>query len=95
MVNNKILIEEITASDLVATLQVIIAAEIKKLKENQPEKLLSPKETCKLFQPAISKVTLAAWTKNGKLQDFRIGGRVYYKQSEIFAALTILKKYKN
>ena len=95
MVNNKILIEEITASDLVATLQVIIAAEIKKLINDQPEKLLSPSETCKLFQPAISKVTLSSWTKNGKLQDHRIGGRVYYKQSEILAALTTLKKYKN
>jgi len=57
--------------------------------------LLSPAETCKMFNPAISKVTLAAWTKRGLLNESRIGGRVYYKQSEIIAGLTTLKKYKN
>lgn len=61
---------------------------------HQQEKLLSPAETCKLFNPPISKVTLTAWTKQGHLQDHRIGGRIYYKQSEVIEGAKILKKYK-
>lgn len=57
-------------------------------------KLLAPAEVCKLFQPSISKVTLHKWTKDGRLQEHRIGGRVYYKYSEIMASLKTLKRYK-
>lgn len=68
-----------------------IAAEQSTHKE---EKLISPAETCKLFNPPISKVTLTAWTKLGYLQDHRIGGRIFYKQSEIIESAKTLKKYK-
>lgn len=58
------------------------------------EKLISPAEACKLFNPVISKVTLTAWTKAGHLKDYRLGGRVFYRQSEIIDAAKHLKKYK-
>ncbi|MCA2854702.1 MAG: helix-turn-helix domain-containing protein [Chitinophagaceae bacterium] len=58
------------------------------------EKLISPAEACKLFNPIISKVTLTAWTKAGHLRDYRLGGRVFYRQSEIIEAAKHLKKYK-
>ena len=62
--------------------------------KTQEEKLLSPAEACKIYQPSISKVTLAKWTADGLIQDYRIGGRVYYKRSELIHSLTTLRKYK-
>jgi len=62
--------------------------------EKPLEKLLSPEETCKLFQPSISKVTLWNWTNEGKLQKHQIGGKVFYKYSEVMESITTLKKYK-
>lgn len=94
MQSNQIILSGITPGELLELFRPIIQDEIKKLKDEQPEKLLSPAEVCKMFQPPISKVTLTAWTTHGKLQDHRIGGRIFYKQSEILGALITLKKYK-
>jgi len=63
-------------------------------KEAQTEKLLSAAEACKVFVPAISRLTLIRWTKADLLKEHRIGGRVYYKQSEIIASAIHLQKYK-
>ena len=41
------------------------------------EKLLSPAQICKLFEPAISKTTLATWTKQGLINEHRIGRNIY------------------
>ena len=57
------------------------------------EKLLSPTETCKLFNPSISKVALHRWTKAGFIPVHRIGGRIFYKQSEVIEAAKTVKKY--
>lgn len=57
------------------------------------ERLLSPIETCKLFIPSISKVALHRWTKSGFIPVHRIGGRIYYKQSEVIEAAKTVKKY--
>lgn len=57
------------------------------------EKLLSPKETCNLFNPRISLVTLASWTNKGLLTKHYIGGRTYYRYSEIMASIKSFKKY--
>ena len=93
--SNQIILTGMSASDLVELFRPMVKDEIQKLKADQPEKLLSPSETCKLFNPKISKVTLASWTAAGRLQDHRIGSRVYYKESEVVANLVTLKKYKN
>lgn len=63
-------------------------------KQEQGEKLLSPAETCLLFQPKISLPTLNRWTKAGYIIMYRIGGRTWYKYSEIFNAAKELKLYK-
>ena len=60
----------------------------------QEEKLLSPAETCKIFQPAISRVTLANWTAAGHLQKHMIGAKPFYKMSEVLEAGKTLKRYK-
>ena len=62
--------------------------------EAQEEKLLSASEACKLFIPAISRLTLIRWTKADYLKEHRIGGRVYYRQSEVIEGAKHLGKYK-
>ncbi|HMK03691.1 MAG TPA: helix-turn-helix domain-containing protein [Ferruginibacter sp.] len=94
MKNSQIIISGLTPDDLVELFRPMIQEEVNRIKGDQEEKLLSPAETCKMFQPSISKVTLASWTKQGLINDHRIGGRVYYKQSEILSSLQTLKKYK-
>ena len=58
------------------------------------EKLIGTEEACKLFVPAISRQTLANWTKEGLLKVYKLSGRIYYKQSEIISAAKELKPYK-
>jgi len=94
MKNSQIIISGLTPDDLVELFRPMIQEEVNRIKGDQEEKLLSPAEKCKMFQPSISKVTLASWTKQGLINDHRIGGRVYYKQSEILSSLQTLKKYK-
>ena len=93
--SNQIILSGLSAADLVELFRPMVKDEIQKLKADQPERLLSPAETCKLFNPKISKVTLATWTAAGKLQDHRMGSRVYYLESGVLAKCITLKKYKN
>ena len=47
------------------------------------DKLYSPEQACRVFNPAISKVTLAKWSKQGSIPSRKIGGRVFYKYSDL------------
>lgn len=87
-----IIIQGITLPELLAAIRKEVDEAIAAM--NVEEKLLSPADACKLFQPPITKPTLNSWTKQGLIPDHRIGGRVYYKQSDIIASLATLKKYK-
>lgn len=79
---------------LAGLLQSIIRQEVRaKQEEELQEKLLSPKEVCKLFQPNISLVTLNSWSDKGLLTKHYIGGRTYYKYSEVVSSLKSIKKY--
>ena len=93
--SNQILFNGITPNQLVELLRPMINEEVLRVFSEQEEKLISPAETCKLFQPAITKATLTAWTEKGWLEDHRIGGRVYYLRSEILASTLVLGKYKS
>jgi hypothetical protein len=73
----------------------MIRDEVRRVFSEQDERLLSPAETCKLFFPAITKATLTSWTNKGLLQEHRVGGRVFYRQSEVLASSLTLGKYKN
>lgn len=90
--DNKIILSPISLDELRLELKVIVNAAINTLKPSD-EKLINTKEACGLFSPKISNVTLIKWTKAGKLKSYRIGGRVYYKSSEVIASATHLKKY--
>ncbi|MEO8766544.1 MAG: hypothetical protein ABI416_19745 [Ginsengibacter sp.] len=58
------------------------------------EKLISPAEAYKIFEPKISLPTLAAWTISGLLISRKFGGRVFYDKKQILEAGKIMKRYK-
>ena len=92
---NNLVLTPIPLAELLAKFQEIVEAAINaKHQKDIGEKLISPKEACKIFQPSISRVTLDAWTASEKLIRYDIGGRVYYRYSEIIEAAKTLKRYK-
>lgn len=89
-----VILSSIPLNELEGKLRDIVKEELKiHLPQENEEKLISPEETRKIFVPPISKVTLINWTKASKLNSYRIGGRVYYKRSEVINASTSLQKY--
>lgn len=58
------------------------------------EKILSRNEAAKYLK--ISLPTLNVWTKQERVRSYRIGSRVYYKEGELIASLTVIdhQKYK-
>jgi len=66
-------------------------AEIKmNLQPKEPTKYLGRKEVAEMLDVNIS--TVHNWTVKGVINALQIGGRVYYKKSEIEAAMIELKK---
>lgn len=94
-VANQILLNGITPNQLIELFRPMIREEVRLGLSEQEERLISPAEACRVFKPAITKATLTSWTKQGFLQEHRIGGRVYYRQSEMLASTLILGKYKS
>jgi len=83
-------------AEMKATLYEVKASQhdVAKILQTSNERLLSPKEAVKLFTPQISLVTIHVWAEAGKLKKHRLGGRVYYKASEIIESLQHLRKYQ-
>lgn len=92
---NQILLSGITPEQLVEMLRPMVREEIKQVIASQEEKLLSPAETCKLFVPPITKATLSSWTAKGVVDVIPMGGRLFYKLSEILEKTKKLGKYKS
>ena len=91
----KVIISSYSFDEIMNGIREVVKSEIQQIQKAElEEKFLSPAETCKLFQPAISKVTLWNWTNKGDLQVHHINGKAFYKYSEIIAAIQTLKKYK-
>jgi len=95
MDKNQIIFSGVSPQELVELFRPILKEEVKSIVESKEEVLLSPAETCKVFVPQITKATLTSWTKKGMLQEHRIGGRIFYRRSEILEKATKLKKYKS
>jgi hypothetical protein len=91
----KMLLTNVTIDEIISQFRSALKEELAlKNKEILGEKFLSPSQVCQMFQPSISKVSLSAWTKAGRLTAHRMGGRIYYKHSEVVDAVTHIKKYK-
>ena len=61
---------------------------LKHFKPTTPEDYLSRKQVAEMFGVDIS--SISNWQRNGKLKPYAIGGRIYFKRSDIEASLTPL-----
>lgn len=94
MNTNEILLTPATLNDLLTKIKEIVTEAFKEHQNTElKEMLLSPAETCTLFKPKISKVTLHEWTKQGLIPARRIGGRVYYNYGEVIESAKRIRKY--
>lgn len=91
---SQVFLSPIPLETLEILLQNIVRQEIRaKQTEDLQEKLLSPRETAKLFNPKVSLVTIDAWAAKGFIRKHYIGGRVYYRYSEIIEAIETIRPY--
>jgi excisionase family DNA binding protein len=56
------------------------------------EKLMTAKEAADLLR--VSLVTLWQWEKQGRISKYSMGGRTYFKYSELMAGLDTLQRYR-
>lgn len=92
---NKVLYS-IDLNELLDAIRQIVSEELsRKGKQITEDKLYSASEAVKLFVPEISRQTLHAWTKSGLIPMYKIGGKNFYKYSEILIATKTLKRYKH
>lgn len=58
-------------------------------KSTANDQLLTPTETATFLK--VSRKTISNWTRDGKIRVWGLGGRRYYKKSEILNSLVQLK----
>ena len=91
---NDIIFTQVPVKDLIEQIRVVVRAEIKAEHQREAkDTLVSPAQACEMFTPKISLVTLSKWTKDGLIPSQKIGGRVWYKQSDLLSAGTKLRRY--
>jgi hypothetical protein len=83
-----------SAGFLEPMLRKIVHQELTQIVDKQEDRFLSPKEVCERFIPKLSKTKLASWTEQRLLQEYRLGGRVFYLFSEIVEKAKTLKRHK-
>lgn len=84
---------DITPEEHQAMIASVIRAEIGKLIQFQPQQqtdFISRDEVRKMLDVDLS--TVHNWTKKGKLKAYGIGNRVYFKRSEVEAAIKPLSE---
>ncbi|NNK76667.1 MAG: helix-turn-helix domain-containing protein [Maribacter sp.] len=93
-------VENTTREDLITEVRELFKEEVQALKselqQRYPERsthpsweeLLSRQEVARMLKIDLS--TLHLWCKEGKLKKYGIGKRVYFKRSEIEAALVLI-----
>ena len=90
---NQILINQIESDDFFSQIRQIFKQEIAEMLQDSTVKeseLKTRKQTKELLD--TSYVSLNKWTAEGKLQSYNIGGKVFYRYSEILQALRKNKK---
>ncbi len=80
---NQILLNGIELKDLLHSIGELIDKKLDQRKPTHGKQVnyLSRQEVCKLLR--ISLPTLNDWSKLGRLQSYKIGNRVLYKQEEV------------
>lgn len=82
----QLIVSGMTASDFLEAVKNMVRAE---LRNGEPEELLTREEVAEFMKVNVS--TVSTWTSQGRLTCYGMGGRRYYKKSEIMSALEILK----
>ena len=92
--SDQIILTPVPLNDLIQQIRNVVNEVITSKSQGEEEQLISSEEACNVFKPKISRPTLASWSDQGLLKAYRLGGRVWYKHSEIIAAASQIKKYK-
>lgn len=96
MVQNSIILQNVSLSDIEALLSKVIDEKLKSVVPHhapiEPGKLLTRTETANLLK--ISLPTLDDWTKTGVIKAKRIGSRIRYVYSDVEAAIKELPSIK-
>ena len=91
----ELILSPIPIDVLMGQIQQVVRAEIESCtKQQMGEKLLSTKEACKLFEPAITPATLYNWCNSGYVARQFINNRFYYKYTDVMNAAKTLKRYR-
>lgn len=88
MDSKQVTIYNITPTELVIQISEVVDEKLKSIhigQTREPEELLTVEETLNFLK--CSKQALWNWRKNGILPSYRLGNRVYYRKSDIFAKL--------
>ncbi len=89
MLNNSIILQNLTEEQLVKLITQLFKEQLKEFKkefEQTPENdLLTREDVCKMLN--FNKTSLWKHTKSGKLKSYGIGNRVLYKRSEVLEAV--------
>jgi hypothetical protein len=93
-VQDQLILSSVDVDKLAAVLKELLAPELtKKVNEaNLPERLLSANQVCALFTPKITRATVDNYVDRGFFNKYALGGRNWYKYSEVVAALKVIKK---
>lgn len=91
---NQMLLTSITIDDLKIVISQSISDELQKFKSQTPEtndcELIKIDEVAKMLN--VSKVTVFAWKKAGKIPFYRIANKVYFKKNEVIESLKKIEK---
>jgi excisionase family DNA binding protein len=89
----QILLSPIELAELLEGFRSIVKDELKQQgRADLAEKLLTPKEAADLLR--VSMVTIWQWEKQGRITKHSMGGRTYFKYSELMAGLDTLQRYR-
>lgn len=88
---------QLSVEDLSTMIRQSVATELQKVSnfisttpKDDSDKILTRKEVCELF--GVTETTLFNWNNDKILVNFKVGRRVYYKQSDVLAIINPLKE---
>ena len=92
-----IIIQQLSDEEFKGILTEVVKEQLNEFASHQKQvdtlpEYLTRREVASYFR--ISLVTLHNWVKSGKLQSYKINGRIRFKRSEIIAALEQVKNLK-
>lgn len=83
-----LVLSPISTDDLINRIAIKTAELIQSRQTTVPDPaddLITPKEACEILQ--CTSVTLWRWEKKGRIQPFGIGGKKFFKRSELLQSI--------